>query len=337
MEFCLIIDMVKSTQALPNWNGQSYYADNHFDQIQIANRQIVIHGSRSKISSLSTLLFNTSSSLYRQIIKALSFYYLCTGDALLIEKITLKSNNSETYETEFLQPFQKSLDPIQPMMPNELDILFSNNANVDLFLNGIIYYIKAIQDNNFDNYWKSFNSIYSIISSSDKENEKLRNIRCFIEQNKHRFSRTLSFVSNNTAQNIRSLRIREFILNNWPNQNSTKAFADMVKRFTDIRIITILNETLPYRIEFLRNEGLEQDVRDHLYCQKNLSNKDDVQLLCFYILKYAYFIRNKYFHAEKASPIFILKDSSELRELSKISEILQLFLADLIQCNSLYI
>ncbi len=336
MDFCLSVN-VKSNNISLNWNGLSYYTDNYVDKISIMDGKIEIQGSRSKLGSLSFILFNTNSSLYRQIVKALSFYYLCTGDALIIEKVTLKKQDLEETEAEFLQPFQKSLSPILPMQPNDLEVLFKNNYKVDQFLNSIIYFIKAIQDQNFDNYWKSFNSIYSLISLSDKENEKLQDIRKFVERNKLLFSRTLSLISNDTAEDIRKLRIREFILNNWPTQNTTSAFSEMVKRFSDIRIITVLDETLPYRMEFLTNEGLDRDVLLHIQNKKNLPRKDDVELLCFYILKYGYFIRNKYFHAEKANPNFILKNTSELTELSKISKILQFFLADLIECNSLYI
>lgn len=337
MKFCLAIDVEQTAKISLSLEVKSYYVVNHFDKITICDRRIEIEGNRSKLSSLSVLLFNTNSSLYRQILKALSFCYLCTGSALTIKKITLISGDTQTEETEFLQPFRIGLTSVQPIKASELMGIFSSCANSESLLNTIILFIKAIQDNNFDNYWKSFNSIYSMISHSDKENEKLRDIRSFVESHSLLFSRTLSFISNDTSRDIRDLRIREFILNDWPNQNSAKAYAEMVKRFTDIRIITVLDETLPYRIEFLKSEGLDQDVHRHIALQKSVAHKDNVQLLCFYTLKYAYFVRNKYFHAEKATPVFILKDSSELRELSKISEILKCFLADLIRCNSYYL
>lgn len=338
MDFNLKIVIDRIPQNSLNWHGQSYYTNNHFDCIDVCNNCIEINGNRSKPINLAMLLFNTNSTLYMQILKALSFYYLCTGDAFRITRITLKSKHfeAEEEETVFLQPFQNSLQPSLTMQPAELIGLFSDSPITGDFLNAIILFIKGVQEKDFDYYWKSFNSLYSIISTSDKENEKLRDTRQFIENNKNNFQNSLSLITNDKAEDIRNLRIREFILNNWPNQQSTKAYSDMVKRFTDTRIISVLDETIPYRSQFLKNEGLEHEVLMHLSTYKFNTVKDDVQLLCFYILKYAYFLRNKYFHAEKTTPVFLLKDSAELQELSKISNIMKYFLSDLIRCNNKY-
>lgn len=337
MNFSLTINISKCSKPFTTWNGKGYYNDTHYDNIEITNGKIKIIGNRNKLSDLSSLLFNTSTTLYRQIVKTLSFYYLCTGEPLKIETIVLNTNTNDEEETEFLQPFVKSIDSNIILFSNELTKMFSYTIKIDTFLNSIIYYIKALQDDEFDNYWKSFNSLYNLISSQKEEIEKLRDMRKFIEANKHCFSKTLTFLNNDSESDIRLLRIREFILNNWPNQNSTKAYVDMIERFSDVRIIKVLEETLPYRIEFIKNEGLENKVRSHIALMKNLNKNDDVELLCFYILKYGYFIRNKYFHAEKASPNFILKDSAELQELSKLVKIFQYFLSDLIRCNIIYL
>ena len=111
----------------------------------------------------------------------------------------------------------------------------------------------------------------------------------------------------------------------------------MVVRFSDIRIVSVLEETLPYRNDFLKREGLEQKVISHILSCKQKNIMDNKQLLCFYVLKYAYFLRNKYFHAEKATPVFVLKETSELQELSEISLVMKYFLFDLIRCNEEYL
>lgn len=338
MDFSLVISVSECSRPFTKWNGKGYYNYTNYDNIEISNGTIVLLGSRNKLNNLSSLLFNTNTTLYRQIIKALSFFYLCTGEPLKIETITLDSKiNNKEEETGFIQPFIKSIDSNIIILPEELEGMFSYSSNSDMFLNGIIYYIKALQDGAFDNCWKSFNSLYSLISSCDKENEKLRDMRTFIEKYKDCFQKTLSLLKYDTENDIRNLRIREFILNNWANQDSTKNYVEMIKRFSDVRIIKVLEETLKYRIDFIIDEGLENDVRSHIADRKKINANDDVELLCFYILKYSYFVRNKYFHAEKSIPDFILKDSAELQELSKLVKIFQCFLSDLIRCNSKYL
>ncbi|MNN70700.1 hypothetical protein D3C81_1865720 [compost metagenome] len=108
-------------------------------------------------------------------------------------------------------------------------------------------------------------------------------------------------------------------------------------RFKDYRINQMFNEVLPYRQEFLSIEGLLNDVQKHLNHNIIGGIKCNEELLCFYILKYAYYLRNKYFHAEKSAPIFILKNNNELTELGKINQILGTFIIDLLNCNYLYI
>lgn len=328
------------------WSGPAYYTqadDNnqaHFDYMDISDGIILITGHRSSAVGLEQILFNPSSTLYFQIIKALSFYYLCSGSPITLCKMELLSDIGSTEtETDFLQPFKKKLEAHQIMTVSQMQKLFLFERKVQLFLTSLTYYIKATQDSSFELYWRSFNSLYSIISPSDKDFDKLCNIRLFVEQNRINFSSTLTYISSDTAQDIRKLRIREYILNNWPSTslNQTKSYVETIKRFSDMRIISVFKDTLPYRIDAVKKHGLDGDINHHIAQCQALNQTDDVELLCFYVLKYAYFIRNKYFHAEKAQPFFILKKTSETEEMAKISSIFEYFLADLIRCNVLYL
>lgn len=338
MKFELRIHITTDSETSVKWAGSAYYTNIHFDSVKITNGLISISGHRSSRFDLKRILYNSASTLYYQIVKVLAFYYLCSGYPLLIDKMELSSDIFQTEtETDFLQPFKKNLCPYQVMSENELENLFSFQGEKQLFLTCIICYINAIQDNSFENYWKSFNSLYSILKHEGTEFDKLKTVRSFVESHSNRFANTLAHINLDTSADIRKLRIREFILNDWPTISHTKAFADTVQRFSDIRIIRVFEETLPYRIDFLRNQGLDTSVQNYITTCKKQNKTDNVELLCFYILKYSYFIRNKYFHAEKAYPYFILKKTAEIEEMHRISEVFSCFLADFIRCNELYL
>lgn len=322
------------------WNGPAYYTQTHFDNIDISDGIILIAGQRNSSIDLKRILFNTTSTLYLQIIKALSFYYLCSGSPITLYKMELSSDTGPTeIETDFLQPFKKKLETHQIMTMPQMQKLFLFQGKELLFLTGLTYYIEAAQDNNFDLYWRSFNSLYNIISRSNKDFDGLCAIRQFVKNNRINFSNTLAYIASDTAEDIRKLRIRDYILNNWPSTNfkQTKSFAETIKRFSDMRIISVFKATLSYRIDALKNHGLDGDVNRHIAQCQTANQTDDVELLCFYVLKYSYFIRNKYFHAEKAHPLFILKKTSEIEEMERISGVFEHFLADLIRCNILYL
>ena len=338
MNFTLNIYITTETTTSINWVGQAYYTENHCDNVKITDGVICISGHRSSPFDLKKILYNNTSTIYSQITKTLSFYYLCTGVSMSITKMELSSNNNSIEsETDFLQPFGKMLEPWQIISPNDLQNLFAFHGKEQLLLTCVIYYINAIQSDSFEQYWKSFNSLYNIVEPNGKDFDKLCAVRKFIENNSGKFTNTLKFIAPDRAEDIRGLRIREFILNDWPTENHTKAYADAILRFSDVRIAEMFEETLPYRMAYLRKNSLDCAVQNHIAQCKVQNKTNDVELLCFYVLKYSYFIRNKYFHAEKAIPHFILKETAEIKELGKISEIFKYMIADFIRCNNLYI
>lgn len=323
------------------YDDKSYYTEMLYDHITISNRKIIIHGSRSKNIPIESILTNTTSTLYKQILKALVFAYMSTGKGYQISEIKLCKNiNGEEVsfvEHNIVQPYINPLNKEYCINTSSLQALFSNSSKIDILLNSMILFIKGFQENNFDYYWKAFNSLYTGISGEDKEFEKLKFMREFIEINQSSFSNSLNLMDKDEKDDIRSLRIRDFILNNFPTRNETKQFKEFIVRFTDYRLNQMFAEVLPYRQEFLSLEGLLFSVQSHIEFHKAQGLKYNEQLLCFYILKYSYYLRNKYFHAEKTSPVFILKSNNELTELDKINEIMCTFIVDMFNCSHLYI
>lgn len=322
------------------YKGKSHYNDTLFDDLIITNKRIVIEGNRSKNIPKELILINTTSTLYQQILKALVFSYMTTGKPHKILEIKLYKevkDDQESYsERNILQPYTKSLAKEFCLEPNALNILFSNSSKGHILLNSLILFIKGIEENNFDYYWKSFNCLYSYISGKDKEHEKLKFMRQFIESNSSHFKLSVDLIDLDQKNDIRSLRIRDFILSNFPTRNETNQFKELIFRFSDYRLNEMFQDILPYRKDFLIAEGLMNDVQNHITNSINNRQKANDQLLCFYILKYAYFLRNKYFHAEKTAPVFLLKNNNEVTELNKINAIMSAFLVDLYKCNYLY-
>lgn len=336
MRFSLFIYLRASTNTSISWCGQSNYGNTEFDMIDISNERIIVSGKRSRPITLHQVLYNTSSTLNLQITKSLAFYYLCTGYPFDIDKIELKVDNMVVEdETDFRQPFTKQLDTFQIMNVYELQSMFSLTDK--RFLTSLVYYINGVRENSFDNLWRSFNSLYSIIIPSGKEFDKLVGMRAFIETHPTEFALTLAHISLDTAADIRKLRIREFILNNWESIGQINTYVETIKRFSDARIIQVFNDTLIYRSSHLKSAGKEVEVTTHIANCLSSNNQKDKELLCFYVLKYGYFIRNKYFHAEKADPYFLLKVTSETEEMNKLADVFSWFLADLIRCNKLYL
>lgn len=323
------------------YKNKSYYTEALYDFITISTCKIIIEGNRSKNIPINSILNNITSTLYKQMQKGLVFAYMSTGTPYQISEIVLyKTNNGKEekiVEKNIVQLFKRSLNNEFCIAYNDLEILFSPSPQAEMLLNSIILFIKGYQEDNFDYYWKSFNCIYTGISEKNTEFEKLKFMRGFIECNSSIFKRSIKLIDKDEKDDIRSLRIRDFILNNFPTQKDSKQYKEFVMRFTDYRLNQMFDDVLVYRQENLALEGLLTEVKAHITYYSENGHKSNVQLLCFYVLKYAYYLRNKYFHAEKSAPVFILKSNNELKELSKINQIMCCLIVDLFNCNKLYI
>ena len=310
------------------------YADiSYSDKIIITGRTIVIEGKRSKNLKPDEILNNTNSTLYKQLLKSIVYVYMTTGKQFSSNEIIITVDGEEKnyIENELLNPCPQMLGEEYRIEKCKSKKLFNNDSKSDKLLISCIWFIKGINEHDFDYLWKSFNSLYSIISSSSTEFDKLCDTKQFMLEHWSSMTRTDTYMNTETTETIRKLRIREYVLNDFGSASKTMSYAEMVKSFKDYRLAKMFHDIKSYRIDALKEQDLYTTVEKHI--NKCITDHDKVNsdLARFYILKYSYFIRNKYFHAEKGSPIFLLSINNEITELSKIECFLSLFICDLLE------
>ncbi|BET54928.1 hypothetical protein ACI43K_07570 [Bacillus subtilis] len=327
---------------------KAYYDENHFDVIELTNKNIVLKCERSNDRVLSDIIKGFNSTMNKQLTKSLIFFFAINGclPEIKLVKVRKFENQRKKGEIEYkaeqlIQPFSSSLNEALKIEESKLDVLFCKDLNksqalmisLSLWLKGVT---SKLAGDTFDCFWTSFNSLYSFISNQKTEFNKRKDIRSFILNNRHLFTESSSLFSAYDEKEIRRLRWREMILNDYETEKSTKAFRDFILRYKDYRLNKIFQDTLPYRKEFLSNAGYLNEVEDHI--KTNISNKykDDYELLCFYLVKYSYFLRNKYFHGEKIDSTIYLIKTTEIEELTRINEIFKVFLRELIISNDHY-
>ncbi|MTI84954.1 MAG: hypothetical protein FH756_13935 [Firmicutes bacterium] len=343
MKYRIIIELLSDEEEQLLYKGKSCYSDVGHDDVYISTRKIEILIIRNGNKRLLNFLTNCNSTVYQQITKCISFAYAVTDRDISIEKITIQKYHNEklikNYEEkqEINQPIDFKSFKDRHFIGKDLEPMFVDFTKAKTVTIALTFLLKGLYEstegNKFENYWKSFNNLYSYMSGEDKENKKLYFMRRLIESNKCKFNLTLKIIDSHEALDIRKLRLREMVLNDFPGPNNTVAFKEFILRYKDKRLNQIFSEILPYRKDLLKNENLYTIVESHINQHKNGGIKNNNDLLCFYILKYSYFIRNKYFHAEKLSPSFNLVKNNEIKELSFLNEVFELFLKDLIACN----
>ena len=311
------------------------YTNGRSDKIVITNKEIIISGTRSSKSQPKDILVNTKSTFYSQLLKAIVYVYMTSGKKFNLGT-TLVTVDGEQESIKTINPCPKDLDRNLIINKEKCAAVFDDHPRGSDLLIAYIWYVKAIQEDEFDELWKSFNSLYSIISAKDQENEKLKDMRRYFENNWARFNRLDTYFSGLTEESVRKLRIREFILGTYEKPEKTNSYAEMVKSFDDYRMAQLFKEVMPYRKQELVVKNLYSSVVSHIQSRIVAQTNRNVDLARFTILKYAYFLRNKYFHAEKSAPVFILTENNEIEELGTIKQIMRLLLSDLMETVDLF-
>jgi len=327
------------------YHGKIAYSRKNFDKVDIFENRVEIELKRNKDIDIQSVLLNQNSSFSKQINKCMAFCYATSTKDVKIENIMIyKYNNKEVVESFKYENVNNPITSDETKLTfetNDLSVMLSDDTEKSKAITiSLIFLLKGMtienQGEKFENYWKCFNSLYTFISKETRENEKLYFMREFICNHKNEFQQSLNLVDKDTKSDIRKLRIRDLILNDFPSISQTKSFEQFILRYTDFRMNEVFEEILPYRIDNLKQKGMDLGVQNHIQLYKAQKLKENSDLLCFYILKYSYYLRNKYFHAEKLTPTFNFIKNNEIDELEKLNELLKTFLYELIKCNKLY-
>ena len=253
-----------------------------------------------------------------------------------------------------------------------LSSIFENNEKSYALFNAISYLLKAniINESSgkFEKLWKAFNSIYRYFGNGKNENECHRIIRKFLIDNNAVFNLSIDKVKHFDKNLLRQkLRLRDLILNDYETKNLTVTFLSFIFRYSDQRICELLKETLVFREEYLKDilsinnveskfnqltnitplynscknnpstDCIYNKVTEYLDNNINNNTSSDIELVVFICIKYAYYVRNKIFHAEKHDLSFRFIDNKLTDELEWINDILETLILELIKSNDSWI
>ncbi|PFK16417.1 hypothetical protein [Bacillus cereus] len=348
MLYVIKINFYKDDQEeIEYYNGNCSYNESSSDNLSISNYSIILSCNRKGDRDLEISITNFNSTFNKQITKAIAYLVGTIGILPKINEIMIaKYDTNNKILGEFTT--DKVIQPLESHKLSE-ELILDKDKMVSLLneddksrslLIATTYWLKGVTadlaGDSFDKLWKSFNTLYSYISKKETEFEKLVFIKGFIWSKKESFCKSCEMFEDYTKEKIRELRWREMILNDYETRNQTKAFAEFIKRYDDYRLNEVFKEILPYRKKFLEEEGLYDEILNIIEEKIQLKQKRNEQILTFYIIKYAYFLRNKYFHAEKLDSTFHLIKNNEINELKGINYIFSTFLKELLEENPNY-
>ncbi|OPX55478.1 hypothetical protein SAMN02745127_01718 [Oceanospirillum multiglobuliferum] len=331
---------ILDNEKVPYPQSQSY-----FDEITIKENKIDIVAKRSGVVDLKGVFLNHQSALYRQITKALVYYYCATGKPHQIKMIKVERIAKKTSEQLILNQgditqvvdCSANLKALKDIDLNSLKLIFLENSKATGFLFGLTFLIKSLDKSSkheiFENKWKAFNAIYKSASGATKDFDCHKFIREDLINNQASYPLVLEKISGLTVKEIRdNTRWIKFIHNDFSTIKQTEAFKKFILRNEDHRLMKIFTDTIGVRSDFLKQQGFLEAVNQHLENnEKTINNAHLAATLC---IKYTYFARNKLMHAENIQSGFRLVPlNKEEEEVTWLSGILTLLIIDLINAN----
>ena len=318
------------------------------DTIIFSEDKISMRLLRSKKYVDGSILSNANNTINAQIIKALLFYYAISKRLPLIEKISIcrqDPNNIEYIYTEcesFMQPLAISHSGILRSLifaPSIIDVLLSESSKGQSFRIAMSYWLKGyVSDDEyfkFEHYWRAFNRLYKYQGGETNEFDCMVSMRSFILQNEKLFPDSISVTNKYSKSDLHSFRWNKMILNDYDTRKKNKALVSFVLRYHDKRIMQLFKEKLACRMQFLTDEGLDSAVNNHI--NKHYTAIQDGELVTLIAIKYAYYIRNKFFHGEVPDGTFKIKNDNIDREIQLINNLLEVLVWELMENHRLFV
>ena len=311
-----------------------YYSRNgkdFTDNISFNMNKIIITGTRSKQIKIDNLLESVNSTYYYNIIKALLYTYF-EKDKFQVESIKIYIDKVEQKgykKTEIIQEFN-----YERLIYINSEKLFRDKKTSDTAMNALMNLTLSFskKDLQFDFSWKCFNTLIREVFEESNDFEMLKKLRLDLEENYIDYPNISSFIPKMDAPYMSDCRLIAMICNNFPKGNIKKQnkLEEFFKEFTDYRVAEVLKEKMKCKTKDLNTIGKYTDVESFYSQHIAQKTENEIDIIRLVILKYAYYLRCKYFHGEKIPSTFLLVNHNQ-EELNRISIPVRILCKDLIE------
>lgn len=301
---------------------------NYEDKIKFDEKTILLSGSRTKHINNANMLETVNSSFLACLTKALLFAYF-DKSSFEIESITVYIDNlkEKTYKkNEINQVFKEEI-----LIKINTDKLFSNKNISDIIMKSLMYLTLSFKDSDlrFDYTWKCFNSLIRDIFNKKQDFDMLKELRKDLEKNPKLYLNILSWSRDIDDRYLDKCFLSAMIRNNYP-KGTTNGLANFCKDFQDIRVLNTLKEKIKCKKDDLTSSNEYDDINKYFESEIDKKTTKDTDIVRLIILKYAYYLRCKYFHGEKSPAMFLIENMNS-EELLRISSPLSVICKDLIE------
>lgn len=349
--FKIVITLDDDSAVISERHNLNYkFSRQYFDILEIENNVITISGDRSDKPAFNEIFTNNQSEIYFQIIK--SYIYYCISNGIIPDILEIRCYNKDNIlEKKYTRRSIRNLKPqkdahqLKNIIKTKAAVIFKATPESNKYLYAMTTLIRSMcsDDNNdiFEKLWKSYNSIYRVLSSEPSEAD------CLADMGTQMITRVVQFpLSVDAVKNLSSIDITnstrwrrmleyKYITKCKP-QNREDYLSKFLTKYSDIRLneIALLNMDIEKKSWTDSNlQATTSTTIQNNITTQTINNGEIIDVLCNY---YAYYLRNNTLHGDQADHSFrFIPDNKEERTLKFTSGILFAVVCDLINSHSI--
>lgn len=319
MEYVLSVELNKSlckAKVIKNYPYHQNEDKQYVDKITYAGSQIIVEGSRSKTIS-PNFLKTSNSTQFSALISALVYAYFRFGDfKIKAFKIELDGNMaSDTPKIDTTRFSSKNV--FGKLYDADLAGLFESRSRSKVFQSALTNFTLASSssERRFEHLWRGFNSLARYYTGIKKDSDMLAAIRKDMDAHPEAYKLSISWAKRITKNDLdKRLRVNSMIANAFPKGTKEKK-KNNLKRwytdYTDARVLLLMKEKIPCKQADLSKLGILQTTKNQINRKLALGKTYDIDVVRITVLKYAYYLRNKLFHAERIPTYFLFNTANE--------------------------
>ena len=306
-----------------------------------ANRDFCLSDRVNKI-------YGNGNSIHIQIRRAILLYCLTCDKCVTVRSITMsrKSFKAKTYYykeiKKFKQPFPERSHDITSLPLDVVKEKMGHAPRDYAFRVALSYFLREQYSlhpyHKFECLWRAYNCLFRDLTGKSNDNAGIREMIKHVMLHPDKYSRTFSH-ANAVDLNDKMFKFKAFFVDKVEHLTDKRGFCSFVewlRKFTKVEILDVIRQNesaIDSKIDIVATANatiIKPSI--HTYLTTTSEDVTKVQTEKFiFMLWYAYFLRNMYFHAVIREASFTLYSEYNDKHLMCMHDIMETFLREIFE------
>lgn len=306
-----------------------------------ANRDFCLSDRVNKI-------YGNGNSIHIQIRKAILLYCLTCDKCVKVKSITMSRKISKvpTYYykeiKKFKQPFPERSHYITSLPLDVVKGKMGHEPRDYAFRVALSYFLREQYSlhpyHKFECLWRAYNCLFRDLTGKSNDNAGIREMIQHIMQHPDKYSQTFSR-ANALDLNDKMFKFKAFLVDKVEHTTNKKgycSFIEWLRKFTKIEILNLIRQNesaIDSKIDIIATANATT-IKPNIHTYLTTTSEDITKVQSekfIFMLWYAYFLRNMYFHAVIREASFTLYSEYNDKHLMCMQDIMETFLREIFE------